>query len=292
MRFTVLLAAGLMLAMSAAADGKARSLLPRQEIEPLSARAETVPAAPRDGYEQKIYRHGATYRLLPGSDASACEAACSGDDICLAWSFLASDGLSPARCELKRGAGRREENLLAVSGISIRPGPGIPVLPVPSPLAPNRTEELSAAARSGDGEAAHMLAKMYETGDGAARDIDLARFWTEQAARLGHRRSMHDLAVFMIEGEGGKEDINGAVEWFTRAAVKGEVDSQFNLALLLLSRADQHPDALAGALYWLFIAAGNGDVMAADKSAEVAALLPADMVDSIQAEASAFIAAN
>jgi TPR repeat protein len=92
----------------------------------------------------------------------------------------------------------------------------------------------------------------------------------------------------MVEGEGGETDINGAVEWFTKAALRGEVDSQFNLALLLLSRADQNPDALGPAYYWLLIAAESGDATAAEKAEEVAGLMSAELAGALRAEAAAF----
>lgn len=291
MRMTLLLSAGALLAMSAGADGKARSLLPGRDIEPLTASVELSGQAADHPYETRLYRHGATYQILELDAPVQCEAACAGEASCLAWSFVESDGTAGARCELKRGAGRLEENRLATSGV--RPARTATVLSL-APAADRQqgVSDLAASARSGDAEAAYQLAGMYESGEGVPADPGQARYWTSEAARLGHRRSMHDLAVYMIEGEGGQSDINGAVEWFTKAALKGEVDSQFNLALLLLSRADQNPDTLAGALYWLLIAAENGDAMAADKSAEVAVLLPPDMVDAIRSEAAAFTASN
>lgn len=291
MRLTLLFSAAVLLALSASADGKAGPLPARPDITPLEAWAE-MPAQPAvSGHETWRYRHGATFQVLRLADPFACEAACAGETVCLAWSFVEAHGPAAARCELKRGAGRQEENRLATSGVQPQRRPlvtGAPPAPEPAdPLA-----ELAAAARSGDAEAGYRLARIYDAGDGTARDLAKARSWAGKAARLGHRRSMHDLAVYMIEGEGGQTDINGAVEWFTNAAVRGEVDSQFNLALLLLSRADRDPEALGPAYYWLLVAADNGDSLAAEKSEEVAGLLPADLADALRAEASAFKASD
>lgn len=40
--------------------------------------------------------------------------------MCQAWSYVAGYGLAAARCELKQGGGKSEENLLAISGVSPR----------------------------------------------------------------------------------------------------------------------------------------------------------------------------
>jgi len=291
MRVTLLFSAVAFLALSASADGKTGPLPARPDITPLEAWAEIPGQAEASSHETWRYRRGATYQIFRLDDPSACEAACAAEAICLAWSFVETDGSAEPRCELKRGAGRQEENRLATSGVQPeRRPPTLSALPAPAPADP--LAELTSAARSGDAEACFRLARLYEAGDGTDRDLAKARFWAGEAARLGHRRAMHDLAVYMIEGEGGETDINGAVDWFTKAALKGEVDSQFNLALLLLSRADQNPEALGSAYYWLLIAAANGDAMAAEKSADVAGLLPADLAGTLRAEAAAFEAGD
>ena len=291
MRFTLLFSAFAVLAMSAGADGKPRSQPLREQTAPLIASGEMPAQAAPSGHETWRYRRGATYQILRLDNPFACEAACATEAICLAWSFVETDGSAEPRCELKRGAGRQEENRLATSGVQPERRPPTLSAP-PAPVPEDPLAELASAARSGDAEACFRLAKIYEAGDGASRDLAKARFWTGEAARLGHRRAMHDLAVYMIEGEGGETDISGAVDWFTKAALKGEVDSQFNLALLLLSRADQNPEALGAAFYWLLIAAESGDAMAAEKSEEVAGLLPADQAGALRAEASAFKASD
>lgn len=70
--------------------------------------------------EPGVYRFGATYRLLNGGDADACQAVCTDDNRCVAWSFVEGLGDGDARCELKRGGGRIELHPLATSGISPR----------------------------------------------------------------------------------------------------------------------------------------------------------------------------
>ena len=117
MRFTLLFSAFAVLAMSAGADGKPRSLPLREQAAPLIASGEMPAQAPPAGHETWRYRRGATYQILRLDNVFACEAACATEAICLAWSFVETDGSAEPRCELKRGAGRQEENRLATSGV-------------------------------------------------------------------------------------------------------------------------------------------------------------------------------
>ena len=72
------------------------------------------------GQEAGIYRFGATYSVLPGDTATACQQSCADDGMCVAWSYVGAVQDGEARCELKRGGGRVRHDDLAVSGISPR----------------------------------------------------------------------------------------------------------------------------------------------------------------------------
>ncbi|KDA03147.1 PAN domain-containing protein [Hyphomonas oceanitis] len=85
---------------------------------PMSLKADAVAAPAPVGYEQGLYRFGATYSVMPSEDALSCQSACADNDMCKAWSFVAIVGETPARCELKRGGGRLERNPAATSGFS------------------------------------------------------------------------------------------------------------------------------------------------------------------------------
>ncbi|ABI77723.1 conserved domain protein [Hyphomonas neptunium ATCC 15444] len=123
MRLAMLIAAACLgLAASAHADGKDGKTLSVAPIAPLEAtgtEAVYEPAALPPGHEPNVYRFGATYAVVSSVSSLACEAACDDDLSCKAWSFVDTYGASPARCELKRGQGRKEENPLATSGIAL-----------------------------------------------------------------------------------------------------------------------------------------------------------------------------
>lgn len=119
---TLIAAACLGLAASAHADGKDGKTLSVPPIAPLEATGamqEAAYTAP-PSHEPNTYRFGATYSVVDTSSALACEAACDGDASCRAWSYVDSYGASPARCELKAGQGRKEENPLATSGVATK----------------------------------------------------------------------------------------------------------------------------------------------------------------------------
>ena len=122
MRFAILIAAACLgLAASALADGKegkTMSVPPISQLEATGTEAMYEPAALPVGHERDVYRFGATYNVVESASARACEAACDDEMSCKAWSFVDTYGASPARCELKRGQGKKEENPLATSGIA------------------------------------------------------------------------------------------------------------------------------------------------------------------------------
>ncbi len=124
MRFAILIAAACLgLAASAHADGKDGKTMSVPPIAPLEAtgtEAMYEPAALPVGHERDVYRFGATYSVVESASALSCQAACDDEMSCKAWSFVDTYGASPARCELKRGQGKKEENRLATSGIATK----------------------------------------------------------------------------------------------------------------------------------------------------------------------------
>ncbi|MBK8196816.1 MAG: hypothetical protein IPK75_00500 [Acidobacteria bacterium] len=123
MRLAVLFAATACIGLVAAADGVSRKAVSSPDVDPLQANGMSQSGAlgPAErGHERFRYRHGATYAVIDGTTPLACQISCGDDDACHAWSFVEAYGGAPARCELKRGGGKSEENLLATSGVSPR----------------------------------------------------------------------------------------------------------------------------------------------------------------------------
>jgi localization factor PodJL len=133
---------------------------------------------------------------------------------------------------------------------------------------------MRAAADTGDARSIQRLAKMYERGEGVARDPAQARALTERAAARGNSQAMHNLGVYYAEGEGPARDLNKAAESFRRAASRGVTDSQFNLGAMA-EQGMGGPRSEREAYYWYAVAAKNGDRDAASKVRELGPRLPA-----------------
>jgi localization factor PodJL len=133
---------------------------------------------------------------------------------------------------------------------------------------------MRAAAETGDPRSIQRLAKMYERGEGVARDPAQARALTERAASRGNSQAMHNLGVYYAEGEGPARDLNKAAESFRRAASRGVTDSQFNLGAMA-EQGMGAPRSEREAYYWYSVAARNGDRDAASKVRELGPRLPA-----------------
>lgn len=146
---------------------------------------------------------------------------------------------------------------------------------------------LQSAADAGLAPAQYRLAKIYEHGDGAPRDLNAAREWTERAARGGNCRAMHDLGVYYAQGESVQRNETLAFSWFQQAASLGVVDSQYNLGLLY-----QHGRGVEAnvdnALFWFLVAARQHDLNAIDRAVTLAAQMAPDQVERAQARARRF----
>ncbi|MBN8608351.1 MAG: SEL1-like repeat protein [Caulobacterales bacterium] len=142
-------------------------------------------------------------------------------------------------------------------------------------------------AQAGLPAAQYRLAKFYEGGEVLARDLEIARAWTERAARGGHAQAMHDLGVYYARGEGGVRDDASAFRWFRQAAQHGFADSQYNLGVMY----EQGRGVSANvdeALFWFTLAAGSGDADAAARVTAMETLVTPMQIEQAQARVAAF----
>jgi localization factor PodJL len=129
------------------------------------------------------------------------------------------------------------------------------------------------AAAKGLAPAQYRLATLYERGSGVARDAARAGRFYEQAAMQGNIRAMHNLAVLLSGSSGHAIDMTAAARWFREAALQGLKDSQFNLAILYergLGVARNPTEAT----YWYAVAAAQGDADAKARVEVLRATLP------------------
>ncbi len=143
------------------------------------------------------------------------------------------------------------------------------------------------AAAKGLAPAQYRLATLYERGSGVAPDAAKAGRFYEQAAVQGNIRAMHNLAVLLCGSSGHAVDMTAAARWFKEAALQGLKDSQFNLAILY-ERGFGVPRNATEATYWYAVAAAQGDAAARTRVAALRATLPPRDADEAVRRAAAF----
>lgn len=84
-------------------------------------------------------------------------------------------------------------------------------------------------AREGRVEAQYLLGRMYEQGDGVAKDLDEARRLYQRAAEQGHDDAGQKLALFE-NADSGEESV--VLEWYMPAAEEGDMEAQYNLGFM------------------------------------------------------------
>lgn len=135
--------------------------------------------------------------------------------------------------------------------------------------------------------AQYRLAKLYEKGEGVARDVAASRSWTEKAAIGGNVKAMHDLAVFFAEGDAGPQSYASAVQWFRQAAEFGLVDSQFNLAVLYEQGLGVSKDP-SEAAFWFLMAGRAGDADGVRRSNELLTAMDGSTAEQVRKRAKAW----
>jgi len=84
-------------------------------------------------------------------------------------------------------------------------------------------------AREGNVEAQYLLGRLYEQGDGVAKDESEARRLYQLAAGRGHKLASERLAVV---GKSQSADESVALGWYLPAAKQGDIEAQYNLGYM------------------------------------------------------------
>ena len=107
--------------------------------------------------------------------------------------------------------------------------------------AARRFAKLLTAAERGDQVSQHKLARAYERGDGAPRDLTKAHQWYLAAAQTGYVRAMRPLGDLYADGEGVPTNPARAQFWYERAVQFDDSVAAHRLAKMLLAK-----EAVAG----------------------------------------------
>ena len=84
-------------------------------------------------------------------------------------------------------------------------------------------------ARDGSAQAQYLLGRMYEQGDGVARDEAEAKKLFKLAADQGHDNAGQRLALYE-NADSGEESV--VLEWYLPAAEEGDMEAQYNLGFM------------------------------------------------------------
>ena len=98
-------------------------------------------------------------------------------------------------------------------------------------------EEWRKVAEHGDALAQLILAKLYATGDGVAKDESRAVEWYRKSAEQGNAVSQCALGDCYFEGKGVAKDELRAVEWYRKSAEQGNDEAKKILNLIEMENA-------------------------------------------------------
>lgn len=112
-------------------------------------------------------------------------------------------------------------------------------------------------AEQGDAYAQHRLARMYDFGEGVARNEAMALKWYREAAGQGHAEAQYNLGVMFAMGRGVPRDRAKWVTWISRAADLGYAPAQFDLGAAYANGLGVARDDVRAHM-WLDLAAAGG----------------------------------
>jgi len=122
-------------------------------------------------------------------------------------------------------------------------------------------------AEQGNPEAQYKVGEMYETGQGAAKNIQKALTWFEKAAKQGHKKSIYKLLFLEIKSNGLNDFTKSQLGMLRQEAATGNTDAQYFLGKMYAAGVGV-PKSLNNALTWLNKAVFNG-IIEAEKEAVV-----------------------
>ena len=100
---------------------------------------------------------------------------------------------------------------------------------------------LRKAAEQGNADAQNKLGRMYDNGEGVAKDAVEAAKWYRKSAEQGNADAQNNLAYCYTKGAGVEKDFSEAARWFRRSAEQGNADAKANLARLDTKPATAKP---------------------------------------------------
>lgn len=113
------------------------------------------------------------------------------------------------------------------------------------------------AAALDHADAAFRLGALYEEGRGVDQDHGEAVDWYHRAAANGNESAWFNLGHMYAKGQGVEKDAAEAVHWYEMAARNGNAYAQYALGMIHFQGGPGLQRDLAGAWFWLTVAADN-----------------------------------
>jgi serine/threonine protein kinase len=113
----------------------------------------------------------------------------------------------------------------------------------------NARELAEPCAKDGNPDCQFIMARLFETGSGGAKDPGAAADWYRKAADAGMAKARYNLGGLYYRGEGVPKDPRIAAEWYSKAAYQNHAGAQYNLATLY-ETGDGVPKSISEAKKW------------------------------------------
>ena len=136
---------------------------------------------------------------------------------------------------------------------------------------------LNPLAAEGNAEAQAVLGKMYETGQGVAKNDAEAAIWYRKAADQGDARAQYNLGIMYDFGQGVPQSSAEAAKWYRKAADQNHTSSQYTLGLIY-AHGRGIPKDLVEAHKWFDLAGGLAAVKYRDIVAQF--MTPAQIAEA------------
>ena len=126
---------------------------------------------------------------------------------------------------------------------------------------------LNPLAAEGNAEAQAVLGKMYETGQGVAKNDAEAAIWYRKAADQGDARAQYNLGIMYDFGQGVPQSSAEAAKWYSKAADQNHTSSPVHFRAYLRPRP-RHSRTSLEAHKWFDLAGDLAEVKYRDIVAE------------------------
>lgn len=123
-------------------------------------------------------------------------------------------------------------------------------------------------AEKGELAAQVELARIYQNGEGVAKDPGAAEKWWRKAAEQGDPNAQFDIGRSLLQGEGVPANVTEGLKWLTQAAEQGHGEAQMLLGGIHISGKWVKKNSIEAAK-WFMMSAQQGNPVAQSQAARM-----------------------